>query len=498
MDDEMNNKSIDDMVTYYDETQNDGAGAEPEPEETPEEENELYDENDGEAEYETDGEQEYETDDDLENETDGEPEYYDDYDEYGDYDEDDDYDDIDDEDEYKISTKTLTVIAVIVVAIAIAGVMSFVDGGIVGQYKANVVRNVSRIAYKLGIGSDTPETSETDSQDVQTVDVEYGTNVKYIQSVPTDNAGAARFRKYKDGLLCAAANSMKYIGSTGSVLWDCTTVIVNPVLKVGGNYILLTEKNGTRMCLYNETENIYDITVDEKILNCSVSANGDVVAVTEKAGYKGAVTVYNRNGEQIFSWSSGSDNVISADISAKSRRVAATLLNSDGQAKSSVKIFDIKEKDAIRTIIFEDTILFDVIFSGDTANVFGDNSLVGISSGGKLLFDKRFDGARLMHYSSDNGSHALLFESSNMPVINVYNRKGRLKEQLTAEAMPDVIDICGDYIVYNSGRTIISGRADLKDMTRFNADLDIKHLFLVNEKTFMIVYSNSVEIVTME
>ncbi len=529
MDDEMKNKSIDDMVTYYDEPQdaeNNGKDTEIEPEEEitvsePKDEYEPEQEEDKsepkeepEGEYESEpakepeggyepepakepeGTEKSEPDNDFEN--DDEPEYYDDYDEYYEYS--DDYDDIDDDidDEYRISTKTLTVIAVIVVLIALAGVLSFVDGGIVGQYKANAVKNISSIAYKLGIGSGSNEVSETNSADGENVNIEYGTDVKYIQSVPVDNAGAAQFKKYKDGLLCATANNIMFIDSLGNIAWESDTVIVNPILKTGGNYILLIEKNGKRMCLYNETENIYDITVDDKILNCSVSANGDVVAVTDKAGYKGAVTVYNRSGDQIFSWSSGSDNVISADISAKSRRVAATLLNSDGQAKSSVKVFDIKKADALRTIIFEDTILFDVKFSGDTANVFGDNSMVGISSGGKLLFDKRFDGARLIHYSSDDGNHMMLFESANMPLINVYNRKGRLKDQFTAEAMPDVIDVCEDYVAYNSGRTIISGRADTKDMTRFNADLDIKHLFLVDEKTFMIVYSNSVEIVTME
>ena len=496
MSDEINEKSIDDIIQYYDDKADDFAA--PETDEPDEDETEKTGEapkNEKEAEKpepEQETEEEPDTNEDAEEYGTEDGYYTDEYDEF--------YDAFDDEEDYKISTKTLTVTAVVVVAaVALAALFSFSgDNGVVGRYKQNVIKNVGNIVQSMGIGGGKSEKPpETDAQGAQAI--EYGTQIRSSNTVPIENAAAAQFAKYKNGIICASANNMKFIDSSGAIAWETNTVIVNPLLRTGGGYILLTEKNGARMCLYSESENIYDITIEDKIINCSVSSNGDVAAVTDKTGYKGAVEVFNKEGIQIFSWVSGGDNIICADISPKSRRVAAALLNTDDQAKSTLKIFDIKETDAIASTVFEDTILFDVRFSDNTLNAFGDNSMIGISSNGKLLFDKRFDEADFVHYLSDGeGTNMLVFDSANTPVINLYSKRGKLKDQLIAETLPEVIGVHNGYIAYNSGRTIITGRADGKNMARFNADLDIKKLFLISEKTFMIVYSNSVETVTME
>lgn len=37
-------------------------------------------------------------------------------------------------------------------------------------------------------------------------------------------------------------NHMSYIDGTGTVVWEIDTAIVDPILKVDGNYILIAEK----------------------------------------------------------------------------------------------------------------------------------------------------------------------------------------------------------------------------------------------------------------
>ncbi len=523
MDDEKIEKSIDDIIQYGDESEDDfdiepeepkeqtdnAEASEEEAEEPAAEPDEQTEEGEGAEEPAEESEPEEKT-----SEEGGEYEFYDDGDEYIDYEYDElDEDFEDDEEEYRISTKALTIIAVIMAVIVLFGALSFVNIGFVGEYKKNFARNISVLADKMGISlgggelQAEPEAAQPKEAGAVTVTENgeaataegYDTEIASSQIIPVENAVSAQFAKYKNGVVCASPNKMMFIDGTGTAAWECDTVVVNPVLKTGGDYILLTEKNGTRMCLYNGNENIYDINADDKLINCCVSSNGDVAAVTDKAGYKGAVTVFNKSGAQIFSWASGSDNVICADISAKSRRVAAALLNTDGQAKSSIKIFDIKETEALMTTTFEDSIIFDVRFAGDTLNAFGDNSMIGMTSSGRLLYDMRFTGSDFVHYSTDgDGNYVLLLENANIPVINLYNKKGKLKEQFSTDALPDVIDIYGNNIVYNSGRTIVSGRADGKNMTRFNADMDVRKLFLTDEKTFIIVYSGSVETVTMK
>lgn len=386
----------------------------------------------------------------------------------------------------RIITGTLILMVIVVLLVT-------VDTGFIGAYKRNVSKNVTIILNFFGIDVHKSDTRvNSNSKNTQ----KYKTSVKNTVTVPMEMAGQSEFIGFKGNIVSAHTNYMSLIGSDGSTIWENTTTIVNPILKTAGNYLLLAEKGGRKICLYNDSKLIYEIDTEDNILNCSVSSNGDVIAVTDKASYKGAAVVFNREGKQIFAWSSGSDNIISADISPTSRRVAVSLLNTDDKVRSTVQLFNINEEKSYAQVIFEDTIIFDTKFNGDTLSVFGDNCIAGIYAQGELIYDKRFDDVEFVHYGTDEeGNKILLFDNTNIPLINIYNRNAALKYQLSPEELPDFVDIWGKYIVYNSGRNIIYGRAGKSRLEKYTASMDIKELMLIDDNTLVIVYSNNIEIV---
>lgn len=399
-----------------------------------------------------------------------------------------------DADSVKINKKnkhriiTVTLILMILVTLLVT-----VDTGFIGAYKRNVSKNVTVILNFFGI--DIKKSNKSISSSSNSAQ-KFKSSVKDTVTVPMEMAGRSVFIGFRGNIVSARTNYMSLIGSDGSVIWENTTTIVNPILKTAGNYLLLAEKGGKKLCLYNDSKLIYEADTEDNILNCSISSNGDVVVVTDKPSYKGAVVVFNREGKQIFAWSSGSDNVISADISPTSRRVAAALLNTDDKVKSTVLLFDINEKESYAQVVFEDTIIFNTEFNGDTLNVFGDNCIAGIRAQGDLVYDKRFDDVEFVHYGTDEeGNKILLFDNTNIPLINIYNRNAELKHQFSPEELPDFVDISNKYIVYNSGRNIIYGRAGRNRYEKYMASMDIKELMLISDDTFVIVYSNNIEIV---
>lgn len=395
------------------------------------------------------------------------------------------------EDKKKKKTKRHIITGALILMIIVVLLVT-VDTGFIGAYKRNVSKNVTTIFHFLGIDIHRSETTKSNSKNTQ----KYRTSVKNTVTVPMETAGRSVFVGFKGNIVSAYTNYMSLIGSDGSTIWENTTTIVNPILKTAGNYLLLAEKGGRKICLYNDSKLIYEIDTEDNILNCSISSNGDVIAVTERASYKGAAVVFNREGKQIFAWASGSDNIISADISPTSRRVAVSLLNTDDKVRSAVQLFDINEKESYAQVIFEDTIIFNIEFNGDELSVFGDNCIAGIHAQGGLSYDKRFDDVEFVHYGTDEeGNKILLFDNTNIPLINVYNRGATLKHQLSPEELPDFVDIWGKYIVYNSGRSIIYGKAGKSRLEKYTASMDIKELMLIDNNTLVIVYSNNIEIV---
>ncbi|MCI5605075.1 MAG: DUF5711 family protein [Clostridia bacterium] len=408
-----------------------------------------------------------------------------------------DYTDYDDKDDYHFSKKQIAVISLVTLIImAVVVVFVTTDTGVIGSYKHNFSKNAAILLSKIGIEFKNDDT-ETEKGDVKEAE-RYNKSVKDTITIPLERAGNSVFSKYKGGIVCANTNYLTFISNSGDIVWENTTTIVDPILKTAGNYILISEKGGKKICLYNDRKLVYEVDTEDNILTCNLSSNGDVVAITDKSSYKGSVVVYNKEGNQIFAWSSGSDNIISADISASSRRVAVGLLNTDAQVKTTMQFFDINKTESYAQVIFEDTILFDIDFAGDTVNAFGDNCIAGVTSSGGVLYDKRFDNAEFVHYGVDEkGNKILLFDDSNIPLINIYSSNASLKHQLSSDEIPDFVDIYGNYILFNSGRDIIYGKSGSRQMAKFTATMDIKALMLLDKNIVAAVYSNSIEIVRM-
>lgn len=269
------------------------------------------------------------------------------------------YDDIDDNELALVVPMLKTIlkwlIPFLAVIIAVIFIMTSPNSAIEG-YRHNFTNNITNIMHSIGISSeqDTPKNAPENSDAAQYKEVtktenkpepaaQYRTGVEKEIMINFEDASASQFIYYENGVICAKTNYLCYIDKQGNIVWEKNTPITSPILKAEGEYFLVAQKGGTKFSMYCGENAVYDSNTEHNILTGNVSSNGDVVLVTEKPGYKGAVTVYNKRGDTAFAWSSGSASIISADISPKSRHVAVSLLNTDKGAKSSVYLFDIKK-----------------------------------------------------------------------------------------------------------------------------------------------------------
>ena len=392
------------------------------------------------------------------------------------YDDDIDYPDYETDvgffDDLKIGDHKGIIIGVIIGIIVVIAFIT-IDTGIIGNYKNNFSNNISKVF----------KTSKTDKNQLpdptQKPDEQYNTEIKSNEIVSFEGANETEFVPYKNGVVCAKMNHMSYIDGTG-------------------NYILIAEKGRNKICLYIDNKLQYDVDDPDTVMSAELSSNGDVVVVTDKSSYRGGISVYNKSGEQIFSWASGSDAVICADISAASRSVAVALLNSDVTAKTTVQLFNVNETESYAKIEMPDTVVYELQFVGDTVNAFGDNRVTGISSSGKIAYDNDFSNVQLTHSAIDsNGNKLLAFDDGNIPILNLYSKNGSLKNSTNLIGVTDFIDINKKYILYNIGRDIYFGKTNSKVMSKYTAAMDIKNLIIVSDTTFVVIYSNSLEVVTI-
>lgn len=387
------------------------------------------------------------------------------------------------------------------------------DSFLVRNYRKNFTKNFGSITDTLGIDNGASDADKTDDEgggmveykETKASDDENENKTEYRAAVESDvmitfeGASEAQFIKYKEGVVCAAANYLCFINKEGTVEWEKNVAVTDPILRTEGDYFLIAQHGGTRFAMYKGNEAVFDRTADNNILTGNVSANGDVVLVTDKPGYKGALEVYNRRGDKAFAWSSGSATIISADISAESRRVAAALLNTDSTVRSAVYLFNIKHSDSYAQREFNDSLVYKVDFKGNDLTVFADNALIGMKHSGREMYRIDFGGSDVTRTSlSDDGDKLVLFTGTNIPMINIYNKRGRLKNTISSPKVPDYAYIDNDNIIYNTDREIIMGKTNIRIPYKYTAIMDIKGIVPVDDRSFLVIYSNSISMVCMK
>lgn len=361
--------------------------------------------------------------------------------------------------------------------------------------------------------SEEPQQEESDSQDAGT---QTGSEIEDVEDIPEvefteqklenkeavgtpvalTNAASAKYAKYRDYILCVSETRIIAYDNSGRELWTVGIHMSNPILSVNGNYYMVAEGGGRKISLFDGKNKIYEAEADGSIKNASVSANADVAVVSEKENYKGAVIVINKNGDRVFSWNSGSDSVIDADIAAASRQLAVSLLNTEGGAKSRVLLFDISKGENQYEQEFNDAIVFDVDYLGEVLNVFADNKVCGMSQKGKILWELEYTQRQLIRYSvDDNGYKILLSDNSNTPQIEVITGRGKQKSVISPDVLPDCLNINSGVIAYNKDRDIILSNVSGKQQKVYSCTREIRDVYIIDSDHVVVVYNSGLDFI---
>lgn len=345
----------------------------------------------------------------------------------------------------------------------------------------------------------TPATEIEDAEDIPEVEFdERQLEDKDTKSTPValENASSAKYARYRGYMLCVNETSVMAFDSDGKNLWALGIHMSEPILSVNGSYYMIAERGGTKVALFDGRKQLFSAEADGKIKSASLSANGDIAVVSEKEFYKGAVIVINKNGDRVFSWNSGTDSIIDADIAAGSRRLAISLLNTESGAVSRVQIFDISKGESTAEQTFTGSVVYDVDFLGEVLNVFADDKICGMSQRGKILWESAYTERKLIHYrAEDSGYKLLMVDNNNASELEILTGRGKQKALITAETMPDCMDLCAGMLAYNSGRDLIFSTVSGRQKKTTACPREIRDIYIIDNDNVMVVYNSGLDFI---
>jgi len=163
------------------------------------------------------------------------------------------------------------------------------------------------------------------------------------QAAPFTHAGGDRLSiDYLDnGILLSSSGGVHYYSFSGEQYAEEVLALDNPVLSASQKAGVVYDAGGQALFLFRGTEEVFDLTLEGggDLLSARVNDAGWLTVTAQQSGYKGAVTVYNPDGEKVIQISLSSTFAVDAALSPDCKTVAVVTMDQEGGSFASEVLF---------------------------------------------------------------------------------------------------------------------------------------------------------------
>ncbi|MBQ6888975.1 MAG: hypothetical protein IJN54_15865 [Lachnospiraceae bacterium] len=309
----------------------------------------------------------------------------------------------------------------------------------------------------------------------------------------------------KDGVNCA--------DTKGTVLWNQTFEMQNPIVAVQGKTAAIADYNGRNIYVMNNESFLGQISTNLPVRNIAVSANGVVAAVLDDSAVT-RIYLYDSQGTELGSFTTRMKNSgypVSVSLSENGQLVLISFLYVDsGEIKSKIAFYNFgqvgknKSDNFVSGYDYTDSVVpFTGFMNSSIAFAVADGRIMFYSgsqiptSAAEQLFDEEVQG--VYYNSSYVGLVYLNTDSENRYRMDVYNTSG--SKILSKEFNMEYTDIifCEDYFVaYNELECMV---CNMKGVEKFNGNFKNTVYAVIPTKNvarYVLVTQNSLETIELK
>ncbi len=192
-------------------------------------------------------------------------------------------------------------------------------------------------------------------------------------------------------------NTLKNYDSSGKLESELTIEISTPIVATSGKYLLIAEKDKSKIYLISGDKVIWQNDLEGDINKIVVNKNGYVAVILSGTTHKSVIQTFDNEGNELFKTYLSRTTAMSIDISADNQYLAFSELNTSGTSvQSIVKIVSI-QKAKQKT---KDTSIEPIIYTYTDSN-------------GELITNIKYQESNRLVYMSDNSINIIKSEENN-------------------------------------------------------------------------------------
>lgn len=282
-----------------------------------------------------------------------------------------------------------------------------------------------------------------------------------------------RFALFGDKLLVVSLNEILLLQDDGTALVSRQVQLASPAISVGSEQAVICDVGGSNLYILDEIGTVREMNTSGSACYYAARLNSkDYLAVTEqKSGYKAAVTVYNAEGEKLFSFDSHDRYISETMVTEDCRSLMAVSLGSvDGVFATTLLQYDLSRGECTGEYPIRDALALETVCKGEIMVSLCDTKLSAVSPKDGTLLDYAYGNLFLHDYTLTGGDfNALLlgrYQAGNICQLITFSDEGARLAAI--EVTEEVLDLsaAGEYLAVLYSDALVIYTKDLHEHAR--------------------------------
>lgn len=291
---------------------------------------------------------------------------------------------------------------------------------------------------------------------------------------PFPHAGGdmASFAFAQQGVLMVSQSGGRYYSLTGESFAERAVSFKNPVLHAGSQNTVLYDAGGKVLLVYGEQEEKFSLSFgsDSTVLSARMNSNDWMVVVTQSGGYKGVVTVYNKDFQPIMDISLSTTYITDAYISPDNKKLAIITIGQEkGEFYSNLLVFALgQQAEPLEECSFLGQVILDMNYEKDHIWLLCEKQLIIVDTS---TFEQEvflFSGQYLKNYTLTGDGFATLllgkYRAGTANTLVTVGATGEILAEQSITSSPLSVSSAGNYLAYLSGEQFILYNSKLEEL----------------------------------
>lgn len=149
---------------------------------------------------------------------------------------------------------------------------------------------------------------------------------------------------YNKNICILAENKLMQYNTSGELVTEMKLEINNPVYHHNNKYLVISEKNSSKLYLISGSKILWEKDVDGNISKLNVNENGYVSIILTGTTYKSVIVTYDAKGNELFKTYLATTAAMDSTISKDNKYLAFAEINTAGTLiQSNIKIVSIEK-----------------------------------------------------------------------------------------------------------------------------------------------------------